>query len=445
MSNSRMKLMQKTDEPVVGPTGDSANSRAFQKILENTYKPGFIDKTSEESLKMSVDYELAEISKALFQTSERESNLIVDTETAKKLVSELKVEVDGNKASITEVKEVTIENEKAVAKLEVTVESNYEETNAKIVKTDQTVAELDRATAESIRELKAEIEGGEGSLSEKLEVIADKVAGIETEWSITSDVNGKIAGVQLINGTNKKSEFNVLADVFKVSHDADAGIAPFEIVDGKTKIRNAVVGTIHSDNWDGGSNGWAVTKEGFAAFNDVTVRGHIIGQSGILNNLTIAEDCNILGTARIADAQVNTLQIAGNAVTIPVSKTVYMSPATRVPAGTEPFDVGCVVDGVVYSDKAEVIFLSSGVAAGHGPTDIAIRMQILKNGVPVGEAEISTSLGNGWTTVSTFMTNLTIHEAGTYSFRALVGNRNPNTSGYYDLSNLSISILGTKR
>lgn len=445
MSNSRLKLMGKTEAPV-GPTGESANSRVFQNILENTYKPGFIDKTDTESFKMSVDYELAEISKALFKTAERETNITVDTEGMKETVDELKVEVDGNSAAITEVKTVTVENGKAVAKLEVTVESNYEETTAKITKTDTTVAELDRATAESIRKLEAEISGGgSGSLTEKLEILADRVDGISTEWSITSDVNGKVAGVQLLNGTGKKSEFNVLADVFKVSHSDEEGVAPFQIVDGKTQIKNAVVGDISSDNWSpDGTQGWAISKNGHATFNNATVRGHIVANAGSLENMVIKEDCVILGTAKIGDAQVDTLQIAGSAVTVPIFKEVtFLPPYPQISKGTGDYDADCMIENVLYNDPAKILFMASGVVQGNGSTNFGVLMRVWFDGKPFAEKRIATTAPGGGTISTPFITDFELPHAGTYSFEVMPYNDWP--SGSFDLKNVTMTVIGIKR
>lgn len=56
---------------------------------------------------------------------------------------------------------------------------------------------------------------------------------------------------------------------------------------------------IQSSNWDG-VNGWMINKNGTANFGNVTVRGNIQATSGVLNNVTINENCNILGTLSAA-------------------------------------------------------------------------------------------------------------------------------------------------
>lgn len=445
MSNSRLKLMGKTNAPV-GPTGETANSRTFQSILENTYKPGFIDKTDTESFKMSVDYELAEISKALFKTAERETNITVDTEGMKETVDSLKVESDKAFAEIETIKKVQVDADKALAEVTTKLEVGFEETNAKIVHTDQVVAELDRATAKSITELEAKINDTDvGTLTQKLEVIADRVDGISTEWSITSDVNGKVAGVQLLNGTGKKSEFNVLADVFKVSHDADGGIAPFQIENGKTLIKNAVVGDLSSDNWSpAGTEGWAISKNGHATLNNATVRGHIVANAGSLENMLIKEDCIILGTAKIGNAQVDTLQIAGSAVTVPIFKEItFTPPYPQISVGTGDYDAGCLTENILYNDPAKILFMASGVVQGNGTTNFGVLMRVWFDGKPYAEKRVATTAGGGSTISVPFITDFELPHAGTYAFQVMPYDDWPN--GSIDLKSISMTVIGIKR
>lgn len=445
MSNSRLKLMGKTSAPV-GPTGETANSRTFQSILENTYKPGFIDKTDTESFKMSVDYELAEISKALFKTAERETNITVDTDGMKETVESLKVETDNAFAEIETIKKVQVDADKALAEVSTKLEVGFEETNAKIVQTDTVVAELDKATAKSLTELEAKINDTDvGTLTQKLEVIADRVDGISTEWSITSDVNGKVAGVQLLNGTGKKSEFNVLADVFKVSHDAEAGVAPFEIVGGKTLIKNAVVGDIASDNWtSSGITGWAISKNGHATFNNVTVRGNVEANAGVMDNVRIKDNCIIEGTAKIGNAQVDTLQIAGSAVTVPIFKeVVFTPPYPNISVGTGDYDAGCLTENLLYNDPAKVLFMASGVVQGNGTTNFGVLMRVWYNGQPFAEKRVATTAGGGSTISVPFITDFELAHAGTYAFQVMPYNDWPN--GSIDLKSISMTVIGIKR
>lgn len=61
-------------------------------------------------------------------------------------------------------------------------------------------------------------------------------------------------------------------------------------------ITNAKIGNrIQSNNWNGSTVGWMIDKSGAAYFNQVTVRGTIYADAGVLNNVTINENCVIKG------------------------------------------------------------------------------------------------------------------------------------------------------
>ncbi|WP_426729293.1 phage tail tip fiber protein [Enterobacter cloacae complex sp. 357B1] len=92
---------------------------------------------------------------------------------------------------------------------------------------------------------------------------------------------------------------------------ANAAIRSAHIMDGV--IDSAKISQqIQSSNWDG-TNGWMINKNGTANFCNVTVRGNIQATSGVLNNVTINENCNILGTSAsliVGDQVVHNLQVS---------------------------------------------------------------------------------------------------------------------------------------
>lgn len=61
-------------------------------------------------------------------------------------------------------------------------------------------------------------------------------------------------------------------------------------------ITNAKIGSfIQSANWNGNNVGWHINKNGNAWFNNVTIRGTVYATSGVLDNVTINENCIIKG------------------------------------------------------------------------------------------------------------------------------------------------------
>ena len=174
-----------------------------------------------------------------------------------------------------------------------------------------------------------------------------------SRWQVQVSNNGNVTGIALA-ADEKTSVFTVMADRFSIISTDSAKqsdkVYPFVVQNGKTFINSAVIATasineamindlsvsrakiqnaaidnlklangavrnihimdgvidsakisqqIQSTNWDG-VNGWAINKNGNAWFGNVSVRGNIQATSGVLNNVTINENCNILGTLSAA-------------------------------------------------------------------------------------------------------------------------------------------------
>ncbi len=170
-----------------------------------------------------------------------------------------------------------------------------------------------------------------------------------SRWQLQVSNNGNVTGIALA-ADEKTSVFTVMADRFSVISTDSAKLSdrvyPFVVQGGKTYINSAVIASasineaminnlsvsrakiqdaaidntkianaairnahimngeidsakisqqIQSSNWDG-TNGWMINKNGTANFGNATIRGTIFANSGVLNNVTINENCNILGT-----------------------------------------------------------------------------------------------------------------------------------------------------
>lgn len=108
-----------------------------------------------------------------------------------------------------------------------------------------------------------------------------------------------------------QSQVLILADRFAVLNTADgqgsAVSVPFGIENNQVfindalikdaSITNAKIGEyISSNNYIPGMMGWIIRKDGNADFQNVTVRGDIYANYGVLNNVTINENCTVKGT-----------------------------------------------------------------------------------------------------------------------------------------------------
>lgn len=299
-----------------------SGSRETAFSVENPYKPGFLDPSTPESFKMSVDAELSFISNAFYQNAEVTSNLPSDEDLGEiedsldQIKSELDVleqevirietETEAGFASIEEELVILGDTDTLLAQqitdLQVSTDAGFAEVHEELnvlvdadtamaqrvtdleVSTDQgfasvsdeltVLADADTAMAQRITDLEVETDQGFASIEEDMSVISDDIAGLEAKWSITADVNGKISGIELTND-GIYSEFIVMADRFAVTDGTDTSEPPFEVVNGSTRIKSAYVNTIQSDNWDGGSNGWFISNDGNANFQNVTVNGTV--------------------------------------------------------------------------------------------------------------------------------------------------------------------------
>ncbi|MGP2781268.1 TipJ family phage tail tip protein [Serratia bockelmannii] len=137
-------------------------------------------------------------------------------------------------------------------------------------------------------------------------------------WSVKvgKTVDGKLytAGIGVgVENTPEgmQSQVLILADRFAVLNTADgqgsAVSVPFAIENNQVfinealikdaSITNAKIGEyISSNNYIPGMYGWVIRKDGSAEFQNVTVRGDIYANYGVLNNVTINENCTVKGT-----------------------------------------------------------------------------------------------------------------------------------------------------
>lgn len=131
----------------------------------------------------------------------------------------------------------------------------------------------------------------------------------EVQIEVSNPQHPQLLGVKLRNGYDQVffewTESNIpdyAGVVFQAAIDntkiANAAIRNVHIMDGV--IDSAKISQqIQSTNWDG-TNGWAINKNGNAWFGNISIRGNIQATSGVLNNVTINENCDIKGTLSAA-------------------------------------------------------------------------------------------------------------------------------------------------
>lgn len=69
----------------------------------------------------------------------------------------------------------------------------------------------------------------------------EAVDGVKAKWGVTLNNNGTITGIELNSGADKKSEFKIQADKFKLEPQGGATVSPFYVEENVTYIENAVI------------------------------------------------------------------------------------------------------------------------------------------------------------------------------------------------------------
>lgn len=293
MQNSRLALRNaRSDEK------PHNSSKGKGIILEQPYKPGFVDDKDLETVKMAVDKELGEIANAFYETTEKTADTITRIE---------RLEIGGG----------------------------TEELRALIEQVDKVSKENDVALAQRITTVEAESSAGLASVKNEITAVSDKLGTVEAKWGLTVEAGDVVGSIQLGATAGGESEFRVRADKFVVSNGSGGKNVPFEIVGNNTRIKSLFVTQLQSDNWDNTGNvGWAVKQDGSAWFQNVNIKGNVKADSGYfnngtmntinatnltvtnlnatngtVNNMTIAANCNFLGTVT---GGINVADQAGN-------------------------------------------------------------------------------------------------------------------------------------
>lgn len=350
--SSRLKFIK------ADPDKPSNTSKGNGLILETPYKPGFVEDKDLETVKMAIDKELSEISNAFYKTTERTADTITR-------IDSIEIGTDGLLAKIEEVDKVSKEGDVALAsrittisaevadnKSSITTESEARAEADKVITTRvdnilgamegdlgplvgqiqtdlRVLAENDEVLAESITTLKAESAAGDATLTQNMTVISSALGKVEAKWGIQTNVNGKVSGIQL-NNDGASSAFEVVADRFTISDGTSNTIPPFEVVGGHTRIKSAFINSIQSDNWDGANTGWAITRDGWAHFNNVTVRGTVYANAGTFTGTVNANAGTFNGTVNANGGEFNNVVIKENCV---VLGTLYADRIVGLPTG----------------------------------------------------------------------------------------------------------------
>ncbi|HFT4390978.1 TPA: phage tail protein [Klebsiella pneumoniae] len=297
---------------------------------------------------------------ALTSLTSRVTNVEGQVTSQASQLSSLTSQVNDASSKVDQMAQTITNNEKTQSSLNTSLQSqidaqasanikNQTELNnattslAAIKSTQQTQATTISALSQQQTNLTAQVGGQSAELQELKKTVVEN-GNVNSTWMVKMETNsnGKkyAAGIALgIDGKNLQSQFLVQADRFGLINTSNGNTTtPFVIENGVAYINAAVIkdgsitnakigGEIRSDNFVNGSNGWRIGKDGSSQFNNVVIRGEVHANTGVLNNVTINENCTVLGTV-----QAN--KIVGDVVTMTDRVVKNWPPTANTSSGT---------------------------------------------------------------------------------------------------------------
>ncbi|WP_431606452.1 phage tail tip fiber protein, partial [Klebsiella pneumoniae] len=297
---------------------------------------------------------------ALTSLTSRVTNVEGQVTSQASQLSSLTSQVNDASSKVDQMAQTITNNEKTQSSLNTSLQSqidaqasanikNQTELNnattslAAIKSTQQTQATTISALSQQQTNLTAQVGGQSAELQELKKTVVEN-GNVNSTWMVKMETNsnGKkyAAGIALgIDGKNLQSQFLVQADRFGLINTSNGNTTtPFVIENGVAYINAAVIkdgsitnakigGEIRSDNFVNGSNGWRIGKDGSSQFNNVVIRGEVHANTGVLNNVTINENCTVLGTV-----QAN--KIVGDVVTMTDRVVKNWPPTADTSSGT---------------------------------------------------------------------------------------------------------------
>ncbi|EOT6755672.1 phage tail protein [Escherichia coli] len=239
-----------------------------------------------------------------------------ETQARAEAISSLEANINENiSAKITDISTALATHEASSAEKFVQISASFDDVNSSITEWSQAMTTADEALSTKIDQLTVTVNGNKTAIETTSKALTDFKGNVDASYSIklATDNNGMkyATGMSLGltgDGTNFQSQCIFLVDRFVLMTDANGTYTtPFYVTNGAMYVReafikdgsidNAKIGNvITSYNWNGSDQGWAIVKDGWATFNNVTVRGTVYANSGVFNGTVYATDGKFRGT-----------------------------------------------------------------------------------------------------------------------------------------------------
>lgn len=336
------------------------------------------------------------------------------------------------------------------------VSNNAVAVSALDVRVTQNESDID-AQASAITTINTTVAGNSASIQTNL----TSINGLQGKYTVKIDVNGYVAGFGLAvdaNNATPVSNFIVNVDNFAIGSPGATNFYPFivsggvvyiksaaiedasiidakigslaadkifaasgtiaDIIVGAGHITNLMIGSyIESDNYVAGVSGWRLDKTANVEFNNGTFRGALAAASGTFAGSLSAATGTFSGSLT-ADAinAVSTINLAGQAVTIPVSAYTDGSITLSSSVGVQTVIQTCTI-----ASTGSPIFVSasSTFKATFGSsttTPLALDILFYRSGTYLSKRTIYTRTGEAFSTTFTD----TPPSAGSYDYEMRV-------------------------
>lgn len=296
----------------------------------------------------------------------RQETIADDQQAMAKELTQLTAEFEGDKAStkaqFTEVREVVAGVEQSTAQQLSQIKTEFEEgdrkTNAALAESNKVHSSATQANAEKIDQVQAVVDDTSAAVQTVASAVADLEGDVEAGWYTRAQINGEGGGfglsVKLNPDGSVLTSFLLDADVFAVMSRAtgvSSKVHPLVVKNGSVYMNHALMDTAEIGNviakyinvqhlkgtlieggsfrggdlwlgenangqfsaygkrWNAGidSNGRIYGSDVY--FSNGTFQGNVLANSGTMNNVTIRENCQILG-------KLNVNQLEGDVVRV---------------------------------------------------------------------------------------------------------------------------------
>lgn len=310
---------------------DIENSEGYKWLEENAIKSNDKIHSAAESIIQNALANDTDVRRMRVENGKRKAEflqslkLIADeTEARVTAVTQLSAQFDEKlTAQNSELREVIANASETIsqqinqltATFEREINGVKQEVSAQITEVNKAITNEAEARASADQALSTQIGDTQSAVNQKLDswVNADSVGamyGVKLGLRYNGQEYSAGMALSLVgDGLGVKSQFLFDAGRFAIINNQQSGgfTLPFVVENNQVFInsllvKNGAIGNaqiadqINSNNWQSGAAGWMINKNGYAEFNEVTVRGNVYANNGVFNGTVNATDGTFNGT-----------------------------------------------------------------------------------------------------------------------------------------------------